>query len=143
MGYDRAHGWRNIQTRAIASAIWESKAYVCSILRFMNTYLGNRPYRDWLKFAGLEGEKDEYFGIYWDDKRLSYSQLNDYIIDVFYQHLMRSGRNVRLLPIVERSELGYTSVLNPVPDSPPFDAGNSFVPKLPESVGNNFYPDEF
>jgi hypothetical protein len=42
----------------------------------MKAYNGAKPYRDWVKIAGLEGQATKD-GCKWDSKDLAYAELND------------------------------------------------------------------
>jgi hypothetical protein len=118
MAYDRLHGWHNIQTRAIASEIWNNTAYLDSILEFMDTYLGDCPYLDWIKSAGLKGKKSDHYGISWNDRRLCFSELDDCVTQVFYSGRVTEHDRIQVFPIVERDTVGMCHFMGPPPVRP-------------------------
>ena len=69
-------GWRNYDTWNCA--LWVNNDYTLylSARLFMSVYKGVKPYRDWVKTAGLQGmaTKD---GCKWDSDKLSYAELNN------------------------------------------------------------------
>lgn len=69
-------GWKNYNTWNIALWVQNDYALYLSACIFMKAYNGVKPYRDWIRIAGLEG-KTTQDGCKWDSKDLAYAELND------------------------------------------------------------------
>lgn len=69
-------GWKNYDTWNCALWVNNDYALYLSARLFMSVYKGVKPYRDWVRTAGLEGmaTKD---GCKWDGDKLSYAELNN------------------------------------------------------------------
>ena len=70
------NGWKNRNTWNCALWINNDYPLYLSATLFMKDYKGTKPYRDWVRIAGLEdaATKD---GCKWIDNSLAYSELND------------------------------------------------------------------
>lgn len=70
------NGWKNYNTWNCALWINNDYALYLSATIFMKAYQGVKPYRDWVRIAGLEKQATKD-GCKWIDKSLAYSELND------------------------------------------------------------------
>jgi hypothetical protein len=69
-------GWKNYNTWNIALWVQNDYALYLSACLFMKAYSGAKPYRDWIKIAGLEG-KATIDGCKWNASDIAYAELND------------------------------------------------------------------
>jgi hypothetical protein len=69
-------GWKNYATWNIALWINNEYALYLSACLFMKAYNGAKPYRDWVRIAGLE-DKATMDGCKYLSNELSYSELNE------------------------------------------------------------------
>jgi hypothetical protein len=69
-------GWHNYDTWNCA--LWINNEYPLyqSALKFMQSYKGAKPYRDWVAFAGLQEAKTKD-DCKWISSTLSYAELNE------------------------------------------------------------------
>ena len=74
--YKGYNGWKNYDTWNIALWIMNDRVLYLSATLFINAYNGAKPYRDWVKIAGLEG-KSTQDGCKYDSSNLSYGELNE------------------------------------------------------------------
>jgi hypothetical protein len=68
--------WKNYATWNIALWINNEYALYLSACLFMKAYNGAKPYRDWVRIAGLE-DKATMDGCKYLSNELSYSELNE------------------------------------------------------------------
>jgi hypothetical protein len=68
-------GWKNYETWNCA--LWINNEYplYLSATLFMTVYKGSKPYKDWVRTAGLENDTTKD-GCKWLSSKLSYSELN-------------------------------------------------------------------
>ena len=68
-------GWKNYETWNASLWINNDFGLWNSAVQFMKSYKGRAPYRDWVRYSGLENAqtRDE---IKWTDKKLSLRELN-------------------------------------------------------------------
>ena len=69
-------GWKNYNTWNIALWIQNDYALYLSATLFIKNYQGAKPYRDWIKIAGLEG-KATIDGCKYNASDLAYGELNE------------------------------------------------------------------
>lgn len=69
-------GWKNYETWNCALWINNDYPLYLSARIFMQEYRGTKPYRDWVKIAGLENLQTKD-GCKWISDKLSYAELND------------------------------------------------------------------
>jgi hypothetical protein len=69
-------GWKNYNTWNIALWIQNDRTLYLSACLFIKAYNGAKPYRDWIKIAGLE-DKETQDGCKWNSDDLAYGQLNE------------------------------------------------------------------
>ena len=69
-------GWKNYETWNCALWINNDYPLYISATLFMKAYNGAKPYRDWVRIAGLENATTKD-GCKWISDKLSYSELND------------------------------------------------------------------
>ena len=69
-------GWKNYETWNCALWINNDYPLYISARLFMKDYRGAKPYRDWVRVAGLESQQTKD-GCKWISDKLSYSELND------------------------------------------------------------------
>ena len=69
-------GWKNYETWNCALWINNDYPLYISARLFMKDYRGAKPYRDWVRVAGLENQQTKD-GCKWISDKLSYSELND------------------------------------------------------------------
>ena len=69
-------GWKNYETWNCAMRINNDYPLYISASIFMKAYKGAKPYRDWVRIAGLENATTKD-GCKWISDKLSYSELND------------------------------------------------------------------
>ena len=68
-------GWKNYETWNCALWINNDYPLYLSATIFMKAYRGIKPYRDWVKIAGLENSQTKD-GCKWLSSKLSYAELN-------------------------------------------------------------------
>lgn len=69
-------GWKNYNTWNIALSVNNEYPLYLSACLFMKAYNGAKPYKDWVRIAGLTDKKTND-GCKWLSDDLAYSELND------------------------------------------------------------------
>jgi|TARA_R110000868_G_scaffold6804_3_gene37849 hypothetical protein len=69
------NGWKNYNTWNVVLTMQNDYALYLSACLFIKAYDGAKPYRDWVKIAGLTGKKT-MDGCQWDADDLAYGELN-------------------------------------------------------------------
>lgn len=87
-------GWKNYETWNCALWINNDYPLYISARIFMQAYEGTKPYRDWVKIAGLENEATKD-GCKWLSSKLSYAELNDMMKE------LRAWVSVYRVPILQ------------------------------------------
>lgn len=75
------NGWRNYNTWNVA--LWISNDYGLykTAIDFIKNYRGRKPYKDFIKYLGLEREKTSD-GVRWMDNSLDYRELNGFMREI-------------------------------------------------------------
>jgi hypothetical protein len=76
MSANTYEGWKNYETWNCALWINNDFPLYKSATIFMKAYSGAKPYRDWVRIAGLENQSTPD-GCKWISDKLSYAELND------------------------------------------------------------------
>ena len=69
-------GWKNYETWNCALWINNDYPLYLSATLFMKAYNGTKPYKDWVRIAGLTNASTKD-GCKWLSNKLSYAELND------------------------------------------------------------------
>lgn len=78
------NGWKNYNTWNIALCINNDYALYLSACIFMKAYKGAKPYRDWIKIAGLE-DKATIDGCKYNASDLAIADLNNMMKELVEQ----------------------------------------------------------
>lgn len=76
------NGYKNYNTWNVA--LWISNDYNLykSAVKFMNSFKGQAPYKNFINFMGLENSKT-FDGVNFIDASLGYRELNSFMKDLF------------------------------------------------------------
>lgn len=76
------NGWTNKETWLVVMTLQgaESEGFYRSAVDFMKRYKGRTPYRDFIRYYGLENERT-IDGVRFNDRRLIYKELNEAMFD--------------------------------------------------------------
>jgi len=70
------NGWKNRATWNVILWIKNDEGLYRSAVRFMQTYTGSSPYRDFIAWLGLTSAKTSD-GVQWLDKSLDHAELDE------------------------------------------------------------------